>query len=89
MKMVLESLALANDEKVQCDVTPQLSARFDSLKAVVTGTLCVCYLQERRIKDLEETLTKCKNVQEQVKGQTPVLLFIYYINNESKFGDFS
>lgn len=54
------------------------------------------YLQERRIKELEESLTKCKKVQELVKGQTvfkDTLLFIIYLplftyqDIESKFGD--
>lgn len=58
--------------------------------------MCV-YLQERRIKELEESLTKCKKVQELVKGQTVLkdmlmLLIIYlplftYQDIESKFGD--
>lgn len=34
----------------------------------VNVTPCVCILQERRIKELEESLNKSQNMQEQVKG---------------------
>lgn len=44
----------------------------------VNVTPCVCILQERRIKELEESLNKCQNVQDQVKGQN--LIFIIYYN---------
>lgn len=42
----------------------------------VNATACVCIRQERRIKELEESLYKCQNVQEQVKGES--LMFIVY-----------
>lgn len=71
MKMVLESLASSNDEKVApggADVGEKGGA----------VTPCVCVLQERRIKELEESLNKCQNVQEQVKGQS--LTFVIHPN---------
>lgn len=45
------------------------SARGDVSDAAVTKRLNHSP-QERRIKELEESLTKCRRVQEQVKGQT-------------------
>lgn len=72
MKRVLESLASSNDEKVQCDMTAvAMSGRCsDLVEAAVTGVCRVCVrLQERRIKELEESLAKCQKVQEQVEGQ--------------------
>lgn len=71
MKMVLESLAASNDEKVA-----PTGAGADQTGVNVTP--CVCVLQERRIKELEESLNKCQNVQEQVKGQN--LIFVIHHN---------
>lgn len=70
MKRVLESLASSNDEKVQGDVTPRVTRSFDLPETAATGTSRMFYLQERRIRELEESLTKCKEVQEMVKGQS-------------------
>lgn len=58
MKMVLESLASSNDEKVTHSVTPTRMRR---------GSNKRCLPQEQRIKELEASL-KCQNVQQKVKG---------------------
>lgn len=58
MKMVLESLASSNDEKVTHSVTPKRTRQ---------GSNKRCLPQEQRIKELEASLNKCQNVQ-QVKG---------------------
>lgn len=60
MKMVLESLASSNDEKVTQSVMPKRTRQG-------ANEPCVCLPQEQRIKELEASLNKCQNVQ-QVKG---------------------
>uniref|UniRef100_A0A673BZT4 Liprin-beta-1-like n=1 Tax=Sphaeramia orbicularis TaxID=375764 RepID=A0A673BZT4_9TELE len=67
MKRVLESLTSANDQKVQYNVI-HIRSCHDAIKASLT-LIIFFYQQEQRIKELEESLTKCKKVQELVKGQ--------------------
>ncbi|MEQ2194220.1 hypothetical protein XENOCAPTIV_025588 [Xenoophorus captivus] len=62
MKRVLELLTSENDEKVQ---TSMSAAGLTSWMRH-DFSLCV-YPQERRIKELEESLTKCRRVQELVR----------------------
>lgn len=67
MKRVLELLTSENDEKVQSG----MSAVTPPARMHHHFSFCV-YLQERRIKELEESLTKCRRVQELVRGERVV-----------------
>lgn len=71
MNQALETLTSANDEKVRCDV----AAGPHWLRNVVTPHVCV---QEQRIKELEESLTKCTAEQELVEGRCQLFLMFVF-----------